>query len=206
MSELQNSNICITNARSEGMASECDDLQLDRVEPICLPAMEVNRGSINEVGRRSGTHDSHSTQMGSKTMIPYSIRPVDSRPNTSPKKKQSINTITNRNKVQRVGSIEPSCMEIIKRSAAQKGFSEMVANRIASDFRNSSRIIMYDSKSKCFTMWLREKGIKGPLQTNIPNIAEFLSYLFEEKGLEVSTINGYKVAITKVLQLVTLKL
>ncbi len=34
MTELQNSNICITSARSEGMASECDDLQLDGVEPI----------------------------------------------------------------------------------------------------------------------------------------------------------------------------
>ncbi len=34
MSELQNSNISITSARSEGMASKCNDLQLDRIEPI----------------------------------------------------------------------------------------------------------------------------------------------------------------------------
>ncbi len=93
-------------------------------------------------------------------------------------------------------------MEIIKHSTTQKGFSEKVANSIASDIRNSSSII-YDNKWKCFTKWLRKKGIKDPLQTNITNIAEFLNYLFEDKGLEVSTINGYKAAISKVLQLVT---
>ena len=88
---------------------------------------------------------------------------------------------------------EPSCLASGVSLEGSRGFSEEVAKRIKEPQRHSSRRI-YESRWSIFGKWCQESQVDISDLT-IPDIANFLNYLFKEKGLKPSTIAGYRTAI-----------
>jgi integrase len=79
-----------------------------------------------------------------------------------------------------------------------KGFSEEVADRAAKNVRESS-LKVYESKWKIFCDWC-EDNLLDPQEVSAVDVADFLVYLFQVKGFQVSTIKGYRSAIARVLK------
>ena len=91
---------------------------------------------------------------------------------------------------------QPSRLEVIKGFHKERGFSEAVAQRLAISQRQSSAGV-YESKWKVFGEWCHVKQI-NPVKATIQQLADFLIFLFEEKKLAISSIQGYRSCISKV--------
>ena len=88
---------------------------------------------------------------------------------------------------------EPTCLAPRACSIKQQGFMEEVATRIEAPQRLSTRAV-YKSKWAIFLKWCdsHEVDFRSP---SISQIADFLLYLFKERNLQPSTIEGYRTAI-----------
>ena len=121
LTKLQTSQICISSARSRSMENKRHDFQLDRTFPICISAMETDRRSTDETGRRSRGHDTDCTKVGVKTLVPSSSRLVDSQTNYATKKNRPASIASLRGSMQGPKYFEPTCLEIIRENANKKG-------------------------------------------------------------------------------------
>ena len=79
----------------------------------------------------------------------------------------------------------------------EQGFSEAVASRIEAPQRRSTGSV-YEAKWTIFTKWCvtHQVDFRSP---PIKSVADFLLYLFEDKKLQPSTIDGYRSAIANKL-------
>ena len=100
--------------------------------------------------------------------------------------------------IQRVSSPEPSesqssCLAPRSCTIRKHGFSEEVAARIEAPQRGSTRAV-YKSKWTIFVKWCKSNqvDVRSP---SVNQIADFLLYLFKERNLQPSTIDGYRTAI-----------
>ena len=91
---------------------------------------------------------------------------------------------------------QPSRLEVIKGFHKERGFSEAVAQTFAIYQRQSS-VGVYESKWKVFREWCHVKQI-NPVKATVQQLADFLIFLFEEKKLAISSIQGYRSCIYKV--------
>ena len=75
----------------------------------------------------------------------------------------------------------------------EQGFSDSVAARIEAPQRRSTRSV-YEAKWTIFTKWCitNQVDLRSP---PVKSVADFLMYLFEDKKLQPSTIDGYRSAI-----------
>ncbi|KAJ8046872.1 hypothetical protein HOLleu_05698 [Holothuria leucospilota] len=88
------------------------------------------------------------------------------------------------------------CMEIVKQQFIEKGFSSETAERAAS-CRQPSTYRTYNTRVRSFMAWAKGRKVDY-MQASIGEVAEFLNYLFTVRNLAVSTINGYRAAISLV--------
>ena len=75
----------------------------------------------------------------------------------------------------------------------EQGFSEAVAARIEAPQRGSTRSV-YEAKWTIFTKWCLTNKVdfRAP---PVKSVADFLMYLFQDRKLQPSTIDGYRSAI-----------
>ena len=138
--------------------------------------------------------------MGEQTLVPIVNGTDNGAAHPYNEGTQPVNTESHRSEMQRPDNAQPTCLEIIRDSVNLEGFSNQVATRIAKDVRKSSRNI-YESKWKTFCGWATENDILKPEKASVPELANFLNYLFVVRKLQVSTIVGYRAAISRVLRL-----
>jgi integrase len=86
-----------------------------------------------------------------------------------------------------------------KRFLRSRGFSKEAAKRIAAPQADST-LAIYQSRWTGFTNWCKSKGT-DPFEASVPQITDFLLYLFHEKKLTVITIKGYRTAICGALRI-----
>ena len=88
-------------------------------------------------------------------------------------------------------------MAIISGYIEQRGFSKQVSQRLSVPQRKSTSEV-YDGKWKVFRQWCQSQQL-NPATTSIPDIADFLLFLFSEKKLSISTIKGYRSCLSQVM-------
>ena len=88
---------------------------------------------------------------------------------------------------------EPPCLAPRASAIKQAGFSAEVATRIEAPQRRSTRAI-FESKWSVFVQWCDQSKVDFRTPA-IKQIADFLLFLFQEKYLQPSTIEGYRTAI-----------
>ena len=96
------------------------------------------------------------------------------------------------------------CMAPRATAIKEEGFSEAVATRIEAPQRGSTRSV-YEAKWTIFTKWCitNQVDFRAP---PVKSVADFLMYLFEERKLQPSTIDGYRSAIADKLGSSTLNI
>ena len=91
----------------------------------------------------------------------------------------------------------PTCLEAVKRSLQDIGFSQAAADQIARGRRQSSRGV-YDSKWRVFSGWCTGQLV-NPFQVTIQKLSDFFVYFFQVKHLNHRTIKGYRSAISSTI-------
>ena len=94
-------------------------------------------------------------------------------------------------------SSKSACLAPRASSIQKQGFSDEVAARIEAPQRSSTRAV-YKSKWAIFVKWCQsnEVDFRSP---SLKQVADFLLYLFKERHLQPSTIEGYRTAIADMI-------
>ena len=106
---------------------------------------------------------------------------------------QSANTALQSDPSQKSDKSKSPCLAPRATKIKEQGFSEAVAARIEAPQRRSTRSV-YEAKWTIFTKWCvtNQVDFRSP---PVKSVADFLMYLFEDKKLQSSTIDGYRSAI-----------
>ena len=106
---------------------------------------------------------------------------------------QSADTALQSDPSQKSDKSKSPCMAPRATKIKEQGFSEAVAARIEAPQRKSTRSV-YEAKWTIFKKWCftNQVDFRSP---PVKSVADFLMYLFEDKKLQPSTIDGYSSAI-----------
>ena len=118
---------------------------------------------------------------------------VQSGPSQPAQPAQSANTALQSDPSQKSDKPKSPCLAPRATKIKEQGFSETVAARIEAPQRRSTRSV-YEAKWAIFT----KRCITNQVDfrsTPVKSVADFLMYLFEDRKLQPSTIDGYRSAI-----------
>ena len=106
---------------------------------------------------------------------------------------QPVDTAFQSDPSQKSDKPKSPCMAPRATAIKEQGFSGTVAARIEAPQRGSTRSV-YEAKWTIFTKWCitNQVDFRAP---PVKSFADFLMYLFEDRKLQPSTIDGYRSAI-----------
>ena len=106
---------------------------------------------------------------------------------------QSVDTALQSDPSQKSDKSKSPCMAPRASTIKVQGFSEAVAARIEAPERGSTRSV-YGAKWTIFTKWCLSNKVdfRAP---PVKSVADFLMYLFQDRKLQPSTIDGYRSTI-----------
>ena len=121
------------------------------------------------------------------------LGPSDHVQSGPPQSAQPVDTALQSDPSQKSDKSESPCMAPRATSIKEQGFSKAVAARIEAPQRGSTKSV-YEAKWTIFTKWCitNKVDFRAP---PIKSVADFLMYLFEDRKLQPSTIDGYRSAI-----------
>ena len=161
---------------------------------MCLPSDSSARtGGLQAPGPRVSTTHSDCARVSKHAMVLGPGQHVGSNSSLPSQGEEFVNPAVQSMSTQ--GPIQPEPSYVAPRTTTiqQAGFSGEVAAQIEVPQRRSTRAV-YESKWAVFLRWSKENKVdfRSP---SIRQIADFLLFLFQEKYLQPSTIDGYRTAI-----------
>ena len=118
---------------------------------------------------------------------------VQSNPAKPARCAQPIDAALQSDRSQKSDKSKSPCMAPRATAIKEQGFSEAAAARIEALQRGSTRSV-YEAKWSIFTKWClaHQVDFRAP---PVKSVADFLMYLFQDRKLQPSTIDGYRSAI-----------
>ena len=192
--QSQTSQICVSSSGQVSLAGRCVDPPVGGLGCLCLPSdCSTRTGGLQASGPLVSTTHSDCSRVAKHAMVLGPGQHVCSNSSLSSQGEEFVNPAIQ--SVTSQGPIQPEPPCVAPRAAAiqQAGFSDEVAARIEAPQRRSTRAV-YESKWSVFIRWSEANKVdfRSP---SIKQIADFLLFLFQEKHLQPSTIDGYRMAI-----------
>ena len=191
----QITSVCLPGAGLPGSSSRCTFSALGGPGCIRLP---TDRHLGQSGGEASGlpvqeTH-SHCPGVAQHALVLGLGDHVQPGPSQPAQPAQSVNTTIQSDPSQKSDQPKSPCLAPRATKIKEQGFSEAVAARIEAPQRRSTRSV-YEAKWTIFKKWCLSNQVdfRSP---PIKSVADFLMYLFEDKKLQPSTIEGYRSAIS----------
>ena len=192
--QQQGAPVCITSSGPHGHCSGRTQFVMGRSGRIRLPTDshigqsggEVTRLPIPEV-------DHHRSGLAQHDMVLGPSGNVQSDPITIASTSKPTDSTLQSDPSQVSDKPKSPCMAPRATAIKEQGFSQAVATRIEAPQRGSTRSV-YEAKWTIFTKWCitNQVDFRTP---PVKSVADFLMYLFEERKLQPSTIDGYRSAI-----------
>ena len=201
----QVTSVCLSSTGHPGCSSGCTHSAMGRSGCIRLP---TDRHIEQSGGEATGlpVQKTHSDCAGiaQHALVLGSSGHVQSGPSQSAQPAQSANAALQSDSSQKSDKSKSPCLAPRAAKIKEQGFSEAVAARIEAPQRKSTRSV-YEAKWTLFTKWCytNQVDFRSP---PVKSVADFLMYLFEEKKLQPSTIDGYRSAIADKLGDTTLNI
>ena len=192
--QQQATSFCVTSTGPLGYGSRRPQLAMGGSGRIRFPT-DSHLGQIS--GEATGLPlqeiDPHCTGMAQHDLVLGLGRNVQPDPIVSASSTQLADSALQSNSPQESDQSKPPCMAPRATAIKEQGFSEAVAARIEAPQRSSTRSV-YEAKWTIFTKWCisNQVDFQSP---PVKSVADFLLYLFEDKKLQPSTIDGYRSAI-----------
>lgn len=194
-SESQTESVLQPPARPCSSGSRCTESELDRNVRICVSSKPNSSDRVEEDSKRGLQDHSYSTTLARKKLVHTYPKPADSSASETTSNEQIV--VSERQISQKTGTIQLSRMDAFKRSRTKEGFSEAAASYAGKCVKESSQNV-YAGKWRVYEDWCAGRQM-DPLSISAPQLIDFLIYLFEERKLSVTSIKGYRSAITHVL-------
>ena len=186
--------VCVTGTGSPGHSSGCTQSAMGRSGRICLPSSSHLGQSGGEVaGLPMQENHSDCSGVAKHALVLGPSDHVQSDPTEPAFLTQPVNTALQSDPSQKSDKPKSTCMASRATAIKEQGFSEAVAARIEAPQRGSTRSV-YEAKWTIFTKWCitNQVDFRAP---PVKSVADFLMYLFQDRKLQPSTIDGYRSAI-----------
>ena len=170
--------------------------ELGRPVRVCVPSDKPDKGLSKQGQNRKSRDRPNSASLAQPGVVSGPPRSLNRLSNISPTSAETAQADLLTPLSSASVASQPSHLEVIKGFHKERGFSEAVAQRLAISQRQSSAVV-YESKWKVFGEWCHVKQI-NPVKATVQQLADFLIFLFEEKKLAISSIQGYRSCISKV--------
>ena len=189
--QQQVTSVCITSPGLPGSSGRCTQSPMGGSGRVCLSTSSHLGQSGGEVTGLS-LHENHFDCSGvaKHALVLGSSDHVQPDP-TEPA--QPVDTTFQSDPSQKSDKPKSPCMAPRATAIKEQGFSEAVATRIEAPQRGSTRSV-YEAKWAIFTKWCITNQVDFSAPP-VKSVADFLMYLFEDRKLQPSTIDGYRSAI-----------
>ena len=187
----QAASICVTSTGSPGLSSGCTHSTMGGSGRICFPTnshLGQSGGKITGHPMQENHPDCPRVAQHALVLGPSGhVQPDPTKP------AQPVNTTIQSDPSQKSDKPKYPCMAPRATAIKEQGFSEAVAARIEAPQRRSTRSV-YKAKWTIFTKWCISHQVDFRAPT-VNSVADFLMYLFQDRKLKPSTIDGYRSAI-----------
>ena len=192
--QQQVASICVPDARSPGHSSGRTQFAMGRSGCIRLPTS----GHLGQSGGEVAGHPLQETYsncpgVAQHDLVLGSSVHVQPDPTMPTKAAPFIDTTLQSDPPQESDKSKSPCVAPRTTAIKEQGFSEAVAARIEAPQRRLTRSV-YEAKWTIFTKWCLSNKVdfRAP---PVKSVADFLMYLFQDRRLQPSTIDGYRSAI-----------
>ena len=183
--------VCVAGTGSPGHCSGCTQSAMGGSGRIPLPTKSHIGQSGGEVaGLPIQENHSDCSGVAQHDLVLGSSGRVQPNP-TEPA--QSAHTALQSDPSQKSDKSKSPCMAPRASAIKEQRFSEAVAVRIEAPQRRSTRSV-YEAKWTIFTKWCLSNQVDFRVPP-VKSVADFLMYLFQDRKLQPSTIDGYRLAI-----------
>ena len=167
--QSQASQVCLSSTGLDSLGSGCSQSFMEQSGRVCLPS-GIPSQSGRVKTRGSGLSRDDIDRPG---LAQHALEPQEPE------------------------SSKSACLAPRASSIKRQGFSDEVAARIEAPQRSSTRAV-YKSKWAIFVKWCEANQVdfRSP---SLKQVADFLLYLFKERHLQPSTIEGYRTAIADMI-------
>ena len=192
--QQQATSLCVTLPRPPGLSSRYTQHTMGGSGSLCFPPnSHIGQGSREVAGLPVQQNHSDRPGVAKHALVLGPGSHVQSNSTEHAQSAQSADPALQSDSSQE--SDKSKSPRLAPRASAIKehGFSEAVAARIEAPQRKSTRSV-YEAKWAIFTNWCLSNKVdfRAP---PVKSVADFLMYLFQDKKLQPSTIDGYRSAI-----------
>ena len=193
------SSLLLSSFRSAGGRDGCPSPALGRSPSLRLSSDRHHKESASQTEVIEELQvDSHSSVLASEGLVPRPSGTIIRRSHHTVRSKRS-------SKIAPLPPVPPKsayasadCMATLKRFAIQAGFSPAVAGQLIFSRRLSTRL-NYQARWGTYRKWCKDFHHRSS-SPSIAKIADFLTYMFKNKGAALSTIKGYRAMLSAVFK------
>ena len=192
--QQQTPSVCLTSARLPGHCSRCTQPAMGGSGCLCLPtSSHLGQSSAEAIRLPRQQDDPDCSRLAQHALVLGPSGHVQPNPIESPQPTKPSDTALQPGPSQKPVRAKSPCMAPRALAIKEQGFSEAVATRIEAPQRGSTRSV-YEAKWAIFTKWCLTNKVDFGAPP-VTSIADFLLYLFQDRKLQPSTIDGYRSAI-----------
>ena len=185
---------CVSCTRSPGYSIGRTQSAMGGSGCICLPTSSHIGQSGGEVaGLPMQRNCSDCLGVAKHALVLGPSCHFQSNPSEPAQSAQSVDSALQSDPSQKSDKSKPPYMVPRASAIKEQGFSEAMTARIEAPQRRSTRSV-YEANWTIFTKWCLTNQVDFRTPP-VKSVADFLMYLFEEKKLQHSTIDGYRSAI-----------
>ena len=194
----QDANLCFSHTGSTSVCRRCHVTRLDGDAVLRVSTDGNPRHGSREDERTALSSSVVSASVAQATVVPYTLGSACRFSSCT----TTLATTSEATQIQHLSSgtsdVSSSRVAIVKRCHRARGFSDHIAERMSRAQKPSS-IQVYEGKWRKFHSWCQERSI-DPLDASVDQVATFLCHLHEQLHLAVSTIEGYRTAISHTIK------
>ena len=196
--QSQASQVCLSSSGLDSLGGGCSQPSMGQPECVRLsPSLPAQSGHIQTGESGISQNDLNRSGLAQHVLVLGPDQSIKSNSLQSSLREEPVDSTVQRPSPQELESSESACLAPRASSIRRQGFSEEVAARIEAPQRSSTRAV-YKSKWAIFVKWCESSQVdfRAP---SLKQVADFLLYLFKERQLQPSTIEGYRTAIADML-------
>ena len=201
----QVTSVCVSSTRPPGCSSGCTHSAMGGSGCIRLPTdCHIGQSGGEVTGLPLQENHSDCSGVAQHALVLGLSGHVQSGPPQKAQPAQPVDTTLQSDPSQKSDKSESPSMAPRATTIKEQGFSEAVATRIEAPQRRSTRSV-YEAKWAIFTKWCvtNQVDFRSP---PVKSVADFIMYLFEDRKLQPSTIDGYRSAIADKLENATVNI
>ena len=185
--------------RSTGGRDGCPSPALGRSPSIRLSSDRHHKESASQTEVIEELRvDSHSSVLASEGLVSRPSGTIIRRFHHAVRSKRSSKTAPLPPVPPKSAYASADCMATLKRFAIQAGFSPAVAGQLIFS-RRLSTSLNYQARWGTYRKWCKDFHHRSS-SPSIAKIADFLTYMFKNKGAALSTIKGYRAMLAAVFK------